>query len=298
MPIASTSYAEVASSYRAALDWMGELGVELGVGRTQHYAKVIDYWKDAYKEASQQNSNKGFPDFVSSAFEISSFIEVYQAFRDEPLSRLSEIAKKLQRAVRGPIDSVDETQKSTEARNFIFEALMAARSHRPQYGIEAILDAESDTGFKVRSSKVWIECKRVTTQARIEENARKASRQLERVLDKKIGAGNRAIVALDVTKIINPDGGILPRRDDAELSASVDTMMDVFISKRSSIWQRAYQSRNKKIIGTILRFSLMAVSEQRRLLVYAAQWGLNPRLGISVGDGQLLRSVAETMKQP
>ncbi|WP_281915946.1 hypothetical protein [Caldimonas thermodepolymerans] len=295
MPIPTQTYEAILEQYSAAMRWMESLGIGLSPGRTAHYARVIQHWTDAYRTASEEEGRQIFPSFVSSMFEVFDFVSIHKAFASVPVHQLTSIIQKLQAAVNGPIDAADETPDSTAARNFLFEVAMAARAHLPERGIEAILDARSDTGVRLNDKKLWIECKRVTTARKIESNVRKASSQLEGLLAGQVGAGHRGIVALDISKILNRGDKIYVARGDNELLASVDRMMNQFIQEQSEIWQHVYQRRNKKIIGTLIRFSFMATSEARNLLVHTSQWALNPRLGVSHSDDQVLRQLVATL---
>ena len=200
-------------------------------------------------------------------FEIFDFVSIHKAFQSVPANQLEAIIDKLQKGVNGPINAADETPESTVARNFLFEVTVAAKAHRPDKGVEAILDAKSDTGIRINGKKIWIECKRVTSLEKIESNARKASSQLSTVLTREVGAGHRGIVAIDISKILNTGDQIYVARTDDELLASVDRMMDQFIAQNSQVWQRIYDRRHKKIIGTIIRCAFMASSEARNILV-------------------------------
>jgi hypothetical protein len=256
---------------------------------------ALRHWKDAYKTATADEGRQIFPDFVSSMFEVFDFVSIHKAFDGVPADQLTYIVQKLQRGVNGPINAADETPESTAARNFLFEAAVAAKAQRPEKGIEAILDARSDTGIRLNGKKLWVECKRVTTVSKIESNARKASSQLETILAGEVGSGHRGIVAMDVSKVLNKGDKIFVTQNDNELLVSVDRMMDQFIQKHSHIWQRVYERRQKKIIGTIIRFSFMATSEARNLLVHASQWAMNPRLRISTSDEQIQRQLVATL---
>lgn len=295
MSIPTETYEAVFEQYSAAMMWMAGLGIKLSPGRTFHNEKIVGHWKDAYKTATADEGRQIFPDFVSSMFEVFDFVSIYKAFEGVPAQQLTSVVEKLQKGVNGPINAADEAPDSTAARNFLFEAAVAAKAHRPDKGIEAILDARSDTGISLNGKKIWIECKRVTTVDRIESNARKASSQLETILAGEVGSGHRGIVALDVTKILNRGDMIFVTRNDSELLASVDRTMDQFIKKHSHTWQRVYERRHKKIIGTIIRISFMASSEARNLLVHASQWAMNPRLGIATSDEQIQRQLVETL---
>lgn len=156
MSIPTQSYDTLSNDYQKALSWMEELGVKISPGRTKHYAKIIDYWKSEYKSASEQKRKDIFPDFVSSVYEISDFIDIYKSLHTESPEKLLHIADKLQKGVNGPINSAQETSRSTTARNYIFEALVAARCHAPFCFINSILDAKSDTGIEVGNKKIWV----------------------------------------------------------------------------------------------------------------------------------------------
>jgi len=296
MVISTKSYEEIFGNYSDAINWMMDIGVIIGPGRTSHYEKIVGYWKDSYKTASVEEAKKIFPDFVSSMFEIHDFIDVYEAFQYVPPNRLTSIVSKLNVAVNGPINAVEETPKSTTARNFLFEAVVAAKAHNPNNGIQAILDAPSDTGINISGKKIWVECKRIFSPDNIERNARDASRQLELVLKKQVGSGHRGVVALDVSKLVNPGDKIFVTNNDFELLESANQMMGKFIKEYSSIWQRIYMRRSKKVIGTIIRFAFMSTSDARNILVHTSQWGMNPRLEISGGDDHIQRLLVPSLK--
>lgn len=295
MPIPTATYEAIFEQYSAAMRWMEGLGIKLNPGRTYHYEKVIGHWKDAYRSATVEEGHKIFPDFVSSMFEVFDFVNIHKAFHGLPPNKIASVIEKLQKGVNGPTNAASETPESTTARNFLFEAAVAAKAHKPDRGIEAILDARSDTGIRFGGKKIWVECKRVTTVEKIEGNVRKASSQLEKVLAGALGSGHRGVVALDVSKILNRGDKIFVARNDSELLTSVDQMMVRFISECSPVCERIYERRSKKIIGTMIRFSFMATSESRNLLVHASQWALNPRLGLVASDEKIQTQLAAVL---
>lgn len=297
MIIATQNFDKIYQDYSDALEWMKQLGIALGSGRTFNYLKMIRFWKDNYKTASTDDVKNQFPDFVSSMFEIHDFIAIYKSFNNEDNQHLNEIIEKLKKGVKGPINSSDETPKSTTARNFLFEALFAAKVHRPEFGVKAILNAESDTGIQIDKYKIWVECKRISTDAKIKSNVKTASNQLDKIIKKQKGSGHRGIVALEVTRILNPDDELLVSNNDSSLSRSVDKIMDDFILKYSSIWQEIHTRKSNKILGIVIRFSFMSTSEERNLLVHASQWGLNPRLGIKDVEKFLLQDLVANIKK-
>lgn len=297
MSIPTQSYETLSEDYQSALRWMNGLGVNISSGRTKHYSKILEYWKTAYKSASEQEGNNIFSDFVSTASEISDFIDIYKSLHLEPKDNLRHIVDKLQKGVNGPIQSAEETSKSTTARNYIFEALVAARCNVPKGSVQAILNSQSDTGIKVGGKKIWVECKRITSLNKLEANTRKARDQLIKVLNSKNGSGHRGMVAIDFTKVLNDGDKLLVKEDDVLLQESITQIMDLFIQQYSAQWEKVYQSKTKKIIGTMLRFSTMATSEKRNLLVRVSEWVVNPRIGIKSNDEETLRYLAAELNK-
>lgn len=296
MKIPTESYEAIYDSYMAAISWLNDIGVKIGKGRTTHYERIIRHWKDAYKIATDEEAKKAFPDFVNSMFEIHDYIGIFESFGSFNKNDLKQLADKLQKSVNGPIRASDESQKSTSARNYLFEAVVAARAHRPNQGIEALLDTRSDTGISIHGGTVWIECKRVTTPEKIERNVRNACNQLERVLRRKVGTGNRGIVALDVSKILQVGDKILVQKNDEDLSKKIGQLTDSFIHEYSPLWHKVFAQKSRKIMGILLRTAYMASSEQRNLLVHVSDYGINPKLDISEADRSLMKSIAEALK--
>jgi hypothetical protein len=149
MSIPTESYEAIYKQYAAAILWMSGLGIKITSGRTSHYERILRHWKEAYKTAPADEVVEIFPDFVSSMFEIFDFVRIYNALHGTPANQLEFVIEKLQKGVNGPIHAVEETAESTTARNFLFEATVTALAHRPDQGVEAILDAKSDTGIRI-----------------------------------------------------------------------------------------------------------------------------------------------------
>ncbi len=248
------------------------------------------------KSVSDEEAKKRFPDFISAIFEIHEFMGIYESLKSVPANKLDSVASKLQKAVNGPIRASDESEKSTAARNFLFEAIVAAKAHKPSRGVTAILDARSDTGIKFQNRKLWVECKRVTSPEGIERNVRKASNQLESIFRKNVGAQHRGLVALEVSKIFNSGNKLLVRENDSELSRTISEITKSFISEYSAIWQNVFKEKNRKIIGLIVRTSYMATSEDRNLYVHVSDYGINPRIGAGEINSNLQKSLVEVLR--
>jgi hypothetical protein len=296
MKIETDTYDFIGENYDNAISWMKNIGVKISSGRTQHYLKVINYWSKNYKSASDKKAKDDFPDFVSSVSEITAFIKIYNAFKNEPIESLSAIKAKLQKGVNGPLKAEDENPNTSEARNFIFEALVAAKFHNPEQNLATILTAPTDTAVQFENKKIWIECKRVTSENNLENNIRRAANQLDIQLNKKhkkkANTANKGLVALDFSKILHDGDHLLVKANDIELRNSIQKITETFISQYSGLWNHIFKTKNSRIIGTLVHFSTMATSEERNLLVTVSDWGVNPKIDASLYVKRLLQNIA------
>ena len=121
MTISTKTYEAIFDQYPAAMRWMAGLGIKLTPGRTSHYLKILEYWKDAYKTATLHDGQQIFPDFVSSMFEIFDFVSIHKAFENVPAHQLVSIIEKLQKDVNGPITTADETSDIAPTRGSLFQ---------------------------------------------------------------------------------------------------------------------------------------------------------------------------------
>ena len=296
MTIVTDSYSNIKEEYLQALAWIEGLGVNFSSGRTQHYGKVISHWSTAYQTASEQEAKDMFPDFVSSTFEIMEFVDIYRALKNVSASELGPIAEKLQKGVNGPFNAAKESVKSTTARNFIFEALVASRCHRPKNGVSTIFNSTSDTAIQIGLNRIFVECKRLTSLGKLESNVRQACNQLESSIKRNISSQARGIVALDFSKILHSGDKLLVKKNDKELTRELDTITDRIVTQYSKEWQKIYEKKNKNIIGTLIRFSTMATSEERNLMVKAGQWAVIQKSKIRPSDSCLIQKFATLIK--
>lgn len=296
MIIPTTTYKDIADQYSKAIAWMESLGINVDKNRVSHYKNTIEYCASSYKTATTEEMDEILPDFISSVIEIHNFIEIFSAFKDIPINQLTKIIKKLQISVNGPLNSVSEQANTSTARNYLFEAYVAARCHRPQRGVSCILDASSDTGIKIEDKKIWIECKRITSHNKLEKNISVATKQLESVISKQVGSGHRGVVALDISKILTTGNEILVSENDDSLIKNIDAIMDDYIKKNQHVWESIYERRSRKVLGLLVSFSFMSSSKDRNLLVHTTQWGLSPKSNISAMDESALRKLVLNLK--
>ncbi|MCJ8503220.1 hypothetical protein [Desulfatitalea alkaliphila] len=174
--------------------------------------------------------------------------------------------------------------------------LLLQKFHNPEKDISTILSASTDTAVEFKKKIIWIECKRVTSEKNIENNIRKAANQLDKQLNKKVGkkikTGNKGLVAIDFSKMLHSGDQLLVKANDVDLLNSVGKITETFIAQFSNQWNRIFETKNNRIIGTLVHFSTMATSQARNLLVTVSDWGVNPKVNTSHFNNSLLSEIA------
>lgn len=297
MTVHRETYDAFHARYISALDWMASLGLSLSSRRTQHYESVIDYWRKFYSTAPEHEVSTEFPSFVTSVFEMHDFIAVWETLHKKSKEELASIITKLQAATAGPIASSTETAQSNHARNTLFEAVVSARFHAPDRRLEAILDPPTDAAFNYEGRNILVECKRPMSLSKLEANVRDASSQLDKQFQKHSQDFTSGLVAIDFSKFLSPGDELFRATTELMLMRRLHKKMDWFILQNNRIWNRVYERRTDCILGTLLRFSFMCVSDADQLLIYTSQWGINPRDGLPSGRLAMLRQLAECMDQ-
>jgi hypothetical protein len=291
---------EFLRKFDEAIEWMRSLRVNVNQGRLTDYRTAAHQWVSMQDE--DRDRKKGLehlPAITSAVYEVSQFLEIHAAFRDEPLTRLGGIGAKMKQAIEGPVHLQNETEKSSSPRNYLFEAVTAARLHRPENGSLTIFDSPSDTGFKLLHSSIWVECKRLTSAGRLKANVNKACEQLKRTIDKYPKVNQRGLVALDISKLVTmpPPQYVFESPIEAEIGQRTEAIIDQYIRENHNVWEQEYAGQDSRIIGTLLRLSLIAISKDVRKYVFVHQWGIHPRRGINVDDQRLLQMAAKCLQK-
>jgi hypothetical protein len=295
MKIESEKYGTIIQQYKKALIWLDQMGVKVGKGRLDCYKLFLEDFLVRYKIDKKDELNKLFPGAINTFYEVDSICSIFESLQTLKMDQIAGVKDKLAKAVCGPEAATDETARSNAARNFLFEVLVSSRLHNPSKGIIVDFASKTDTAATFLQKKYLIECKRLQSKENLENNVRKAANQLNKALRSKIGSNHRGIIALDISKIVNPSFKLLVAQNDRSLQSGLDGLIDSFINGYSHIWQNKLKQKNKKIVGVILRVSLMGVSEARNLLVTLVQWGMNPKITNSEFESLHLKELAHTI---
>lgn len=274
------------------IEWMSSLRINTMTERLRAYQIAIDKWAALPPSTNHVDRHALSPTDKIAIFESAQFIDVYRTFLDIPSENLAGIVDKLIKAVNGPVDVADETDTTSEARNYLFEAVVAAKFHCPNHGLCAMLDAAGDTGLTYLSRRIFVECKRVRSTKQLSKLVRKACNQLADALNgDKIG-GYGGLVAVEISNILTANDKALNKTHLRRHSAEY---MDQFIKENSRVWQNIYPEKDSRIFGAIFRLSRFVQSEDDGLWVIATEWAINPRHQLGLSETLYLKRLAKAL---
>jgi hypothetical protein len=295
MNIVSAKFETISEQYKEALLWLEKIGIKIDNNRINSYSKFLDNLLHQYKNGNDDALDKLFPGSVNTFYEVNAITSIYESLRKIGNKDIEGIKVKLEKTVCGPEAVTDETDKSNAARNYLFEVLVSSRMHNPSKGVFVDFTSKTDSAVNFLQKSYLIECKRIQSKDQISKNVRRAAKQLEKSLRTKIGSNNRGIIALDVSKIINPGFELFVRKNERSLQLEFNALVDSFIQSHSHIWQNILKEKNRKIVGVILRVSLMGISKDRNLLVTMVQWAMNPKLTNKNFESSHLQELVNTI---
>jgi hypothetical protein len=180
--------------------WLRTRGIS-PQGRIQRYAKNILEMKRSHHELNdarviyeQMERSGRLTEILSSYVEAIEFVTTINNLRAKGVHIPESILKKI---LAGPADAATEDADSNAPRNFMFELVIAAFLAR--HGFTPQLEVEPDIAVDFEDKQILIACKRVLSEAKIEQRIRDAARQIREhsAADNHVG-----LIAISVTRLI------------------------------------------------------------------------------------------------
>jgi hypothetical protein len=209
---------------------------------------VADAW--AAGKAGELAKAMRVGELANVLFESAQWREIYRSLAPRADAAVTE---KLRTFVKGPNASSAENVKtsSNDARNVAFELSIAGRLMSS--GFEVDFTPRPDLVAFHRGYSVFIECKRLQSGNQLRKRIREAHRALDRRC--REGIASRGLVALSVSKVLNPKSGLLDVHDAGELDRQLQAMMDRFVVANGAKWS---SPPSAFILGAIVEFRCCA----------------------------------------
>lgn len=195
---------------------------------------------------------------------------------DEFISRLNDL-------VKGPFSYSEEKEDGTKSRNRLFELLVSSRIE----GLGSV-DFSTDADIVILGSccEFVVECKRPFSSSSIVRNYKRASSQLTRRFAEKPLAKRRGIIAIDLTKPINPKFEFVVVRSAQDVDATVHKIIYDEISKIES---ELVANTRHGVLGVLFRFSCFVRCDQDKTIIYCQRYSVFPTCSIGSEEKRAIR---------
>lgn len=217
------------------LEWLQSKDSKANLSRYSRYKAHID---DFYKSGNPNDLadlEQKFKKLNEAAQEIFQIVEIYEEFKSEDSKGFNERIKKI---ISGS-DFHNSQNTADQPRDFLYELLVASWFHKNGYTID--FDKSTDVVATKDDIVVYIECKRIKSINKLEQNLKKACKQLSEIDDEN----HFGLVFVDVFNCI------ADKVKDHEYSnvTEINTQMN-------SIYTNAFAKPNAGLIDSILTDNL------------------------------------------
>ncbi len=187
------------SLYAEACEWLGDLGIAYSKNRYGLYKQSFEKFTALANKpnALEDEDLLGFKrEFDNAYLEVNQLIRIYDSLRGVDSGEFIEQVKK--------VASGQEFRASSEndqARDFLFELSVASRFIKAGYKttLTGICDVVVDL---LDDGMLFVECKRIKSQAKIGTNIKKASKQISSRMDYESSSKIYGLIAINVTDLL------------------------------------------------------------------------------------------------
>jgi hypothetical protein len=194
----------------------------------------------------------------------------------------------LERALRGPADLYFEDESSSHGRNAMFEILVAAGV--AQAGLTPQL-GEPDVRFDFEGRRIFIQCKRVLTEAGIGKRVIEAGKQLKRDLSSSCDPRDCGIVVVSISRVVNVGNTVLVVPTELALRETLSRDIEAIMLRQR---QSLRQVKDPKVAGALFHLATPAFVQAMGTYVAASQATIFPIPGKS--DSALLQRLASLIR--
>jgi hypothetical protein len=254
----TTKFSEILGTLKSLDGWLVGLGIKPNTDRIHRAVEIVEKANKGWKELRESNEPTkiaNVDDYYFGLVEALEFSDIFRAFeKNDP----KVIGPKLERALSGPLRPADETTKTADGRNIMFELALAAQLRLS--GAEVSL-GEPDIAVTLSGRRFLIECKRPFREDSVRANVRGAAGQLKGHLEADSEAAG--IIAISVSRILNP-GTKLFVVSSEEAKELLGDPVEELIRKTEKSWQA--DEFHTRIATVLFHLSTPGVIEDRDLL--------------------------------
>jgi hypothetical protein len=258
--ISSVHFSELAESLQEVATWLGRLGVDESRTRVGEYRRVMQRLADVHARGDTDALRGAWPSALVPLFESEELVTIH-AWLSGP--EYDDYVRERMRVVAsGPSSYTREnTSSGNRARNTAFELALAARIVAA--GLPLDRSVPSDVSVRLATRTVVIECKRPQSENALEGNVDDARHQLRERYRTADRPGFVGVIAIDLTKVLNPNLELLRDVPESEIGEILSGALADYSREHERMWQK---NRDQRTSAVLLRLSVVAhLADETRL---------------------------------
>jgi hypothetical protein len=234
--------------YDEVCNWFSGLGFEYSKNRYGIYKKCFQKFTDLAEGKKDENDLLGFKRSFDNAYiEVNEIIRIKNCLSNVDVSEFLDQVKKVTsgQEFRGNTDN-------DQARDFLFELSIASRFIQAGYSVtlNGICDVVVDL---VDDGMLFVECKRVKSEAQIEKNVKKANKQVLKRIRSDKSSKVHGLVAVNITDLLPKTNMLYPD----SLSAATAIHRGVSNNYVKTRLSQFVAGSNRKCFGVMVESSIM-----------------------------------------
>lgn len=258
MSFSSKTLDELVTGLEATSEWFESLGIAVGGSRLEAIRDRLTELEVIFRDGGDAALRRSWNNLDTALVlaDTLAFTSISSQFRQLKPDLIPR--RHLRTVLDGPLMVQDENPSTgaVNARNIFFELELAA--DLMSRGI--VLDGFDDIRFSFAGRAIRIECKRLHSEKRVEENIATAFTQLR---TKMAETGEYGIVALALERLTAMDRAIQPIYSDYEIKERVEDLLAQFLHRHPTCFDSPVDTR---VIAILVVFRLIVDSKSRGIL--------------------------------
>ena len=256
---------EIRDDYKEAIGWLGSIGFQIERGRLIQYEKILNnltsnFMDDGWGDLNNDDARR--KQITTMLIEVRELISIYKGLSSNTYDKTLDINVK--HYIKGPFCARHENVKtsSNRPRNVGFELYLNALFLKA--GFVPMYDTKADLSFLLDDTVFFLEAKRPDSIKNVSRLIDDANLQLRKRFKQSELSKINGIIALDLTKIINPEDKIMIVKDKNHLRQLMYNEDAVRINMFREFWHR---KRHKKTVAVLLHYRLLTNFIERKELI-------------------------------
>lgn len=280
-----TTHREQALRFDWACKWVESFGIKLNPARVAIYRRDLEDLAD-HVEAStglQFEKERGLENVINSVVESQELIEIHAGLKSREDAHLSDLLRKY---IGGTAFRNQETPLTSLARNTGFHLWFVSTAAKCDVPID--LTPPADATIRTIADSIAVECKRLFSPRKVEQNIRKGFQQLQERYKQYDGRTEIfGALALSLGKL---DECLIEAHDEADLRAQGNEKFERFRLEYERHWLRRSTGRE---IGVFLHWSAPVRMKDPYLLITATNFHFYPLCEPYTRQSYILRSLSD-----